>query len=159
MRIRFIESSRYLDGGRLLKAGHLYYPSLTFPLLAALTPGRHDISIEYEIFKDIDFDEPADIVGLTSITSNIYRAYEIADEFRRRGVHVVMGGIHVSMEPDEAAEHADTLVIGEADDTWPRFVRDFESGAPGALCTGPRGRPTLPACRSRGGTSSTSNAT
>ncbi len=130
MRIRFIESSRYLDGGRLLKAGHLYYPSLTFPLLAALTPGRHDISIEYEIFKDIDFDEPADIVGLTSITSNIYRAYEIADEFRRRGVHVVMGGIHVSMEPDEAAEHADTLVIGEADDTWPRFVRDFESGAP-----------------------------
>ncbi len=133
MRIRFIESSRYLDGGRLLKASHLYYPSLTFPLLAALTPGRHDISIEHEIFQDIDFDEPADLVGLTSITSNIYRAYEIADEFRRRGVYVVMGGIHVSMEPAEAAGHADTVIVGEAEETWPAFVRDFERGSPAPL--------------------------
>ena len=112
MRIRFIESSRYLDGGRLLKAGHLYYPSLTFPLLAALTPGRHDLSIENEIFEEIDFDRPADIVGLTSITSNVYRAYEIADEFRRRGVPVVIGGFHATVEPEEALRHADTVFIG-----------------------------------------------
>ncbi len=133
MRIRLIESSRYLDGGRLLKAGHLYYPSLTLPLLAALTPAGHDISITYEIFEDIDYDAPADVVGITSITSNVYRAYEIADEFRRRGVHVAMGGIHASMEPEEAAAHADTVIIGEAEETWPRFVRDLEGGAAGRL--------------------------
>jgi radical SAM superfamily enzyme YgiQ (UPF0313 family) len=128
MKILLIESTRYTDGNRLLKSGHLYYPSLTLPLLAALTPPEHEVSITQEIFDDVDFDRPADIVGITSITSNVFRAYEIADEFRRRGVYVVMGGIHASMEPEEAGEHADTVVIGEAEETWPQFLEDFRTG-------------------------------
>ena len=128
MKIKFVETTRYLDNGRLLKSKYLYYPSLTFPLLAALTPFEHDVSITFEIFDDIDFEEKPDIVGITSITSNVYRAYEVADEFRRRGVYVVMGGIHVSMEPEEAAEHADTVFVGEAEETWPRFLKDFQNG-------------------------------
>jgi len=128
LKIKFIETTRYLDDGKLLKSKHLYYPSLTFPLLAALTPAEHEVSITYEMFDDIDFKERPDIVGITSITSNVYRAYEVADEFRRRGVHVVLGGIHASMEPEEAAGHADTVFIGEAEETWPQFLRDFQGG-------------------------------
>ena len=130
MRIKFIESTRYLNNGKLLKAKSLYYPSLTFPLLAALTPAEFEISIHHEIFETIDFDEKVDIVGITSITTNIYRAYEIANEYRKRNVYVVMGGIHVSMLPEEAAAYADTIFIGEAEETWPQFLKDFQQERP-----------------------------
>jgi len=104
-------------------------PSLTFPLLAALTPADIDISIISEHLEDIDFDEKVDLVGITAYTPQILRAYEIADEYKRRGVPVVMGGIHVSMEPEEAAEHANTVIVGEAEDTWPEFIDDFRRGS------------------------------
>lgn len=130
MKIKLIESTRYIEGGELLKSDHMYYPSLTFPLLAALTPAEHHLSISHEIFEDIDFDTDVDIVGITSITTNAFRAYEIADTFRQRGVYVVMGGIHASMLPQEAAEHADTVFIGEVEDTWPCFLRDFQNNSP-----------------------------
>ena len=130
VRIKFIESSRYLQDGRLLKTKKLSYPALTFPLLAALTPPDIEVSMTHEIFEEVDFSEKVDLVGLTSITNNVYRAYEIADEFRRRKVPVVMGGFHASVEPDEALKHADTVFIGEAEETWPRFLEDFRQGTP-----------------------------
>jgi radical SAM superfamily enzyme YgiQ (UPF0313 family) len=130
LRLKFIQTTRYLNNGKLLKAKSLFYPSLTFPLLAALTPSHYGISIHHEIFETIDFDEKVDLVGISSITTNIYRAYEVADEFRKRGVHVAMGGIHVSMVPEEAMAHADTIFIGEAEETWPKFLEDFEAGKP-----------------------------
>ena len=128
MKVTFIESTRYLNTGKLLKARTLFYPSLTFPLLAALTPPDWEVSIVNEIFDEVDLDRPTDLVALSAITTNVYRAYEIADEYRRRGVPVVMGGIHASMEPGEAAQHADTVVVGEAEETWPRFLADFRRG-------------------------------
>lgn len=130
MKIKFVETTRYTADGELLKTRHLYYPSLTFPLLAAYTPPDIEISMVNEIFEDIDFDEKMDLVGITSITSNIQRAYEVADEFRKRNVTVAMGGIHVSMEPEEAMGHAETIFIGEAEETWPQFLKDFQSGHP-----------------------------
>ena len=130
MRIRFVESTRYLATGELLKTRRLLYPALTFPLLAALTPSDISVSVAHELLEEVSFDDPADLVGLTSITNNIFRTYEIADEFRRRGVPVVMGGFHVSAEPAEALEHADTVFVGEAEDTWPQYLRDFRSGQP-----------------------------
>jgi len=130
VKIKFIESTRYLQDGRLLKAKKLHYPALTFPLLAALTPPDIEVSMTHEIFEDVDFEEKADLVGLTSITNNVFRAYEIADEFRRRHVPVVMGGFHASVEPQEALEHADAVFIGEAEETWPRFLDDFRNGKP-----------------------------
>ncbi len=130
VKIKFIESTRYLQDGRLLKSRKLLYPALTFPLLTALTPPDIEVSMTHELLEDIDFDEKADLIGLTSITNNVFRAYEIADEFRRRGVPVAMGGFHASVEPDEALEHADTVFIGEAEETWPRFLNDFQDGKP-----------------------------
>lgn len=144
MKVKFIEATRYLDDGRLLKTKKLFYPALTFPLLAALTPPDFEISMTHEIFEgtDVDFDEKVDLVGLTSITNNIFRAYEIADEFRRRGVPVVMGGFHATVEPEEALQHADTVIIGEAEETWPQFLRDFRSEKPRRVYQSPN-RPSL----------------
>lgn len=128
MKIKLIYATRYLENGELLKSKKLVIPSLTFPLLAALTPHDIDVSIINEVCEDIDFDEEVDLVGIASYTHTIYRAYEIADEFKRRNVPVVMGGVHVSMEPEEAKEHADTIIIGEAEETWPQFINDFRNG-------------------------------
>ena len=128
MKILFIEPTRYLNNGKLLKLKILSIPSLTLPLLAALTPDEVDVEIAIELAEDINFDCKVDLVGITSYTTNVYRAYEIADEFRRRKVPVIMGGMHVSMEPEEALEHADSVIIGEAEETWPQFINDFRNG-------------------------------
>ena len=68
----------------------------------------------------------ADLVGITAMTTTAHRAYEIADHFRRRGIKVVMGGMHASALPDEALKHCDSVVVGEAEELWPRLLQDFE---------------------------------
>jgi radical SAM superfamily enzyme YgiQ (UPF0313 family) len=69
-----------------------------------------------------------DLVGLTVITGTARRAYELADRFRGRGTAVVLGGPHVTLVPDDAAPHADAVVVGYAEDTWPELLRDFAAG-------------------------------
>ncbi len=101
---------------------------LGLPTLAAVTPPGHQVEIVDEAVQKVDFDGNWDLVGITGMTFKAPRAYEIADEFRRRGVPVVMGGIHASMCPDEAATHVDSVVTGEADEIWPDIVRDAEAG-------------------------------
>ncbi len=81
-----------------------------------------------EEVEEVDFDAEADLVGITAMTITANRAYEIADEFRRRGVKVVLGGIHPTVMPREAAQHADSVAMGEADEFWPRLVRDAQAG-------------------------------
>ena len=130
IKVRLIEPSCYKFDGKLKKIKKLLIPSLTFPLLAALLPKEAQAGITNELFEEIDFSEKPDIVGITSYSSRVLRAYEIADEFRRKNTYVVMGGIHVSLEPLEALEHADTVIIGEAEETWPAFIRDFINSCP-----------------------------
>ncbi len=130
MKIKLIEPSWYLYNGELAKQKKHFYPAVVLPYLAALIPQKHDISLVYELFQDVNFDERVDLVGLTAYTTNVLRAYEIADKFRRRNVPVVMGGIHTSVMPEEALEHADSVIIGEAEETWPAFITDFQSGHP-----------------------------
>ncbi len=81
------------------------FPTAGAPMVAALTPADCEVRIIDEIVEDINFDEKADIVAISSMTPMASRAYEIAAEFRKRGVAVIMGGIHPSACPDEAAEH------------------------------------------------------
>lgn len=100
---------------------------LTLPLLAAVTPEKYDIEIAEGGPREIDYEKKYDIVGITCTTRYALWAYEIADEFRKRGSYVVMGGWHPSALPNEALEHCDSVIVGEADETWPKFLKDFEN--------------------------------
>ena len=104
------------------------YPIITLPHLAALTPRKHDVKIVNENYDDIDFNEKVDLVGITSYTMTAPRAYEIADEFRKRGVKVILGGYHPTALPEEAKQHADSVILGLAENSWPRAVEDMEKG-------------------------------
>jgi len=96
--------------------------------LASLTPLDWEVKIIDENNDIINFDEPTDFVGLTAMTALVPRAYEIAEEFRKRGVPTIMGGIHASMLPDEAIKYVDSVVIGEADVIWSNILDDFRQG-------------------------------
>ena len=103
-------------------------PTLGMLRVAAATPSDWKVTILDEKVEPIDFSRPADLVGITGMTPAINRGYEIADAFRARGVPVVMGGIHVSMMPEEALAHCDSVVIGEAEGLWPRLLLDLRQG-------------------------------
>lgn len=102
--------------------------SLTLPYLAALTPAHWDIKLLDEQLEPIPFDQRPDLVAITAWTLNSFRAYDIADEFRRRGVPVIMGGPHTFFHEEEAGEHCDAVGIGEAEAIWPRMLEEAERG-------------------------------
>lgn len=99
---------------------------LSLPILAGLTPSDIEIEIIDEYIEPIDFDDKVDLVGITFMTYIAPRAYKIATEFRKRGIPVILGGIHVSMLPDEALQYADSICIGEAEELWPGIIDDFK---------------------------------
>lgn len=101
--------------------------NLALPTIAALTPPEHEIEIVDENIEPINFDKDCDLVGITAFTIQVDRAKEIADEFRNRGKLVAIGGSNASLYPDEMAPHADILFIGEAENTWPQFLKDFKN--------------------------------
>jgi len=104
------------------------YPSLTLQQVATVTPLEHDVKIVDERYESINFDKKYDLVGISCLTYNSIRGYEIAAIYRRQNVPVVFGGYHASLIPDEVKQHADSVVIGEAELTWPQLLRDFEKG-------------------------------
>jgi radical SAM superfamily enzyme YgiQ (UPF0313 family) len=99
-------------------------PSLALATLAALTPDDIEIAILDEDIEEVDFDIDVDLVGISLLTMSSTRGYQIADEFRRRGVKVVLGGMHASVLPQEAGAHADAVVIGEAENVWHQLLDD-----------------------------------
>jgi len=104
------------------------YPSLTLQQVAAITPPEHDVEIVDERYESINFDKKYDLVGISCLTYNSIRGYEIAAIFRKQKIPVVFGGYHASLMPDEVKQYADSVVIGEAELTWPQLLRDFEKG-------------------------------
>ena len=94
------------------------FPTLALPSIAAITPEDVEIKIVDENVEHLSYEYDCDLVGITSVTSTASRAYEIADKFRSKGKKVVLGGIHVSFLPDEALKHADSILIGEAEEAW-----------------------------------------
>jgi radical SAM superfamily enzyme YgiQ (UPF0313 family) len=102
--------------------------SLGLLIVAALTPPDFKIDFIDENYEEINFEEKYDLVGVTAMTQQATRAYEIADEFRKRGVKVVIGGIHATVMAEEAKEHADVVVVGEAENVWQTFIDDFRKG-------------------------------
>ncbi len=103
------------------------WPPLNLPYLAAVTPSHYQIDIIDENIEPFEYRE-ADILGITAYTSSVDRAYQIAKIYREKGVPTVIGGIHVSMLPEEALIYCDAVVIGEAEGIWPKVLEDFEAG-------------------------------
>lgn len=101
---------------------------LMLPLMAALTPPEYDVTLCDERLEDIDFDAGWDLVGMTTTIGASLRAYELAAEFRKRGIPVVMGGFHATLQTEETLKHADAVVQGEADDVWPQLLQDWRDG-------------------------------
>lgn len=102
----------------------LGYPGLGLYTVAALTPPGVEVTVVDEASRPIPHSPLPDLVGISVHAPTAPRAYALAERFRQSGVPVVLGGIHVTLNPDEAAGHADAIVIGEAEDTWPRVVSD-----------------------------------
>ena len=108
----------------------LRYAPLTLPTLASLIPAELPVELRLidEGIQDVDLELDADLVAMTVITGTAPRAYELAAAFRRRGVTVVLGGPHITLAPDDAQPHADAIVVGYAEETWPQLLRDFSAG-------------------------------
>ncbi len=102
--------------------------NLSFIYLAGLTPSAHEVAVIDEIFEEIDFEDPVDLVAITAMTSQAGRAYQISEAFRRRGVKVVMGGFHATFMPTEACRHVDAIVLGEAEGVWETLLEDVQKG-------------------------------
>jgi radical SAM superfamily enzyme YgiQ (UPF0313 family) len=102
--------------------------SLTLPQVAASTPSYHSVSIIDENYDKLKITKDYDLVGITCLTTSAPRAYEIADAFRKIDVPVILGGNHPTALPEEAKQHANSVVVGEAENTWPQLLQDFESG-------------------------------
>ncbi len=101
-------------------------PCLGLLKVAALTTPDWDVTIIDEKVERLDLEHAADLVGITTMTTTVQRAYALADHFRGRGVKVVLGGMHASCMSEEALRHCDSVVIGEAEGLWPELLRDFD---------------------------------
>ncbi len=118
---------RYREG--IFKKSLRYQP-LTLTTLAALVPAELNAEVQLidEGIETVPENLSADLIGMTVITGTSKRAYELSNEFRRRGIPVVLGGPHVTLVPDEAQAHADALCVGYAEESWPHLLRDFAQG-------------------------------
>jgi radical SAM superfamily enzyme YgiQ (UPF0313 family) len=112
-------------------------PPLSLAYVATVTPPSWEVVIRDENFSPWVFEE-ADLVGITAFTSNINRAYEISQIYKQKKIKVVMGGIHVSMVPEEALKYADAIVIGEVEGIWGQVISDFENNNLKNKYTGPQ---------------------
>ena len=121
-----------------------FLPRLGLGILAALTPAEDEVIYTDDLVKPFDLErdlKDVDLVGISVDSKTARRSYEIAEAYRRRGVKVVLGGIHPTAVPDEAARFADSVVTSEAEDLWPQLIADFKRGALAPRYSGPL--PTL----------------
>jgi radical SAM superfamily enzyme YgiQ (UPF0313 family) len=125
---KYQKNSTWLRAVNKIKDSVVFTSHLNFRILSALTPERHSIKLIDEEYQTVNFDEDFDVIGITTTTPSASRAYEIADEFRKRDKKVVIGGWHSSALPNEAKLHADSVFIGEAEETWPQLIDDFSKG-------------------------------
>ena len=109
--------SLFLDGARMEPIG--------LAVLAGLSPPEIEFALYDDRIEDIPYDKPVDLAAISVQIYTARRSYEIAAEFRKRGVPVVLGGMHVTLAPEEAAEHADCIVLGDAELSWPALLDDL----------------------------------
>lgn len=110
------------------RARVLNFQQITMPYLAAFVPAHWDTVHIDEAVTPVDLLLEVDLVAITFHTPSALHVYDMADQFRKRGIPVVLGGPHVTLLPDEAQKHADVIFTGEAEEHWSQFLRDFEKG-------------------------------
>jgi radical SAM superfamily enzyme YgiQ (UPF0313 family) len=101
-------------------------PQLALHLIAGLTPPQHEVRILEEELETVDLEEECDLVGISCMTANATRAYDLAREYRKRGRAVVLGGVHPTLLPEEALQYCDAVVVGEAEGVWEQVVADAQ---------------------------------
>ena len=106
------------------------FPPLGLATLAAYLGDADDVEIQDEHVETLNLNDTPHLVVIQVYITSAYRAYRLADHYRSRGAYVVLGGLHVTSLPGEAAAHADTIVLGPGEDTWPKFLADFKRGCP-----------------------------
>src|SRR6476661_8056662 len=130
MKIDIIHPAHYRDDGSLVQSKNLidrlgaYLPHLGPPLMAALTPDKHEVRLVEEYLEDIDFGSDADVVALSGQIMQLQRCVDISRRFRAAGKKVVLGGYLPSMLPDRVEGFFDAIVVGEGDELWPQLVED-----------------------------------
>lgn len=127
MKILLVQPSRLQADGTVYKNKTRWLLGMTLPYVAALCPPDVDVTLVDDLFEEVPWDGPYDLVGLTCMSHQASRAYQIADRFRARGVPVVIGGFHATLAPDEALQHADAVVSGEAEGVWHKVIQDAAS--------------------------------
>lgn len=133
MKIDIVHPGHYRDDGTLVQAGHWldrldgYLPHLGPPLIAALTPPRHEVRVIEEYHRELDLDGDADVVALSGQIMQIRRCLDIARECRARGKKVILGGYLPSLIPDRVEGEFDAIVVGEGDEVWPTILEDIEA--------------------------------
>jgi radical SAM superfamily enzyme YgiQ (UPF0313 family) len=137
-KVLLIQSSQYFSNGDVVKQRKLYLPGLVFPLLAAIAPENWEVEIKLEVIDDINFETDADIIGIGAMGHAIFRAFDLANEFKKRGKIVFLGGYMASMIPELVLKHADSIVIGDAEISFPKLLSNFEKfGKPERIYNNP----------------------
>jgi radical SAM superfamily enzyme YgiQ (UPF0313 family) len=125
-KLLLIQSSQYLKNGSLIRQKKLYLPGLVFPLLAAMVPENWEVEVKLEVIDEVNLDTDADIIGIGAMGHAIFRAFDLALEFKKRGKTVFMGGYMASMIPDLALKYVDSVVVGDAEISFPKLLTDYE---------------------------------
>lgn len=107
------------------------FPPLGLATLAAYVDPDDEVTLQDEHVEELDLNDEPDLVVIQVYITSAYRAYQLADHYRARGAYVVLGGLHVTSLPEEAALHADTIFLGPGEETWPLFLADYRAGRPG----------------------------
>lgn len=126
MKILLIKPRWYVQGGPYRYTETIRFPPINLGILASLSKG-HEVKLIDEDEEPIKYSQEWDLVGITVATFTFPAAFRIADNFRRLGVKVIMGGVHPTLRADDCLEHADAVVIGEAELIWKNILKDVES--------------------------------
>ncbi len=125
-KILFIQPTQYAESGKLCKQSKINLPGLAFPLLAAYLPSNWEVELLIEVVDEINFESNADIIGIGTMGHATFRGLEIAAEFKKRGKVVVLGGYMASIAYEEAMKHVDSVIVGDAEISFPLMLKDFE---------------------------------
>jgi len=109
------------------------FPPLGLATLAGYLRDDDEVTLCDEHVEPLDLNDQPDLVAIQVYITSARRAYQIADHYRSKGVHLALGGVHVTSLPEEASQHADTVFLGPGEDTWPAFLADFRAGRPGGV--------------------------